>query len=518
MNLLKKELYSIHTDGAPFAATFQCNIGHFPFKYLGLPLHNQKLSMDEWQFLVDKIENRLQNWKGQLLSIGGRLALLNAVLSAIPLYTLSVYRAPKTILRRINSIRNRFLWHGSDRSKHKYTLVNWDRVCSDKQHGGWGVLNLQYMNLSLLLKWWWKYHDPTYEGLWKSVILYKDDHHLPISPFWKDILKLENIGKISVTFTPGAHSNISFWHTIWNGTCSLVSQFPQLYKICSTPHINVTTVINSQGSALQFTRTLSGVLLSEWQHLLALISSCSFTHTVDKIAWRWELTGKFSVQSIYHILNFSGISRNRYVLLWALPLPPKIRIFMWLVMHNRILTKNNLYKKGWRGDLTCQFCHKKETISHLFLKCPVARQIWFWFGNSQHHFSNWKTIADIFNFSGSLSKNQQIAFLVVFSAICWTLWKHRNALIFQDAKIHTIRSIILLIISLFEYWAGNIPKKIKQMAADWMPIDIDAIPIRTWMPADADPTHTGNQMVLYQGDDGGAMVDTEGGAAGCPTS
>lgn len=46
--------------------------------------------MDDWQFLIDKIESRLTNWKYQLLSIEGRLTLVNSVLSAIPLYTLSV--------------------------------------------------------------------------------------------------------------------------------------------------------------------------------------------------------------------------------------------------------------------------------------------------------------------------------------------------------------------------------------------------------------------------------------------
>ena len=78
------------------------------------------------------------------------------------------------------------------------------------------------------------------------------------------------------------------------------------------------------------------------------ISSCSFTHSVDRIAWRWKTNGKFIVRSIYHILNFRGISSNKYTLLWKLPIPPKIRIFMWLVMHNRILTKNNFHKRGWQ--------------------------------------------------------------------------------------------------------------------------------------------------------------------------
>ena len=77
--------------------TFGCRWGTFPIKYLGLPLHNKKLTVADWQFLVDKIEARLPSWQSQLLSIGGRVTLINSVLSSIPLYALSVYQIPLTV-------------------------------------------------------------------------------------------------------------------------------------------------------------------------------------------------------------------------------------------------------------------------------------------------------------------------------------------------------------------------------------------------------------------------------------
>jgi hypothetical protein len=162
-------------------------------------------------------------------------------------------------------------------------------------------------------------------------------------------------------------------------------------------------------------------------------------------------------------------------------------------MNNRILTKNNLHKRGWQGDLACQFCHKNETITHLFLKCSVAKQIWFWMGRCQDYFYHWKTCLNIFDFAGSLDKDNRIALLVVFSVLVWTLWKHRNALIFQDTPLKPIRSLILLIISLVEYWAGHMDKRIKTAAANWLPTDIHAIPLRVW-----DPTE--HQEVSYQVD------------------
>lgn len=92
MNLGKTELYTINIPtGIELANHFRCKLGKFPIKYLGLPLHNSKLKKADWSFLIEKIEKKLQNWKGQMLSIGGRHTLVNSVLSAVPLYTLSVY-------------------------------------------------------------------------------------------------------------------------------------------------------------------------------------------------------------------------------------------------------------------------------------------------------------------------------------------------------------------------------------------------------------------------------------------
>lgn len=69
-----------------FAQQLGCQVTTLPLTYLGAPLHWKKLSTYEWQPLISKIENRLQTWKGSLLSLEGRVTLLNSVLSAIPLY------------------------------------------------------------------------------------------------------------------------------------------------------------------------------------------------------------------------------------------------------------------------------------------------------------------------------------------------------------------------------------------------------------------------------------------------
>jgi len=84
--------------------------------------------------LVEKVSKRLDGWKGGSLSLGGRLTLLNSCLTGIPIYSMSMYRLPKTVIKKIDIIRKRFFWQGSGMKK-KYHLVKWEKICKTKQKG-----------------------------------------------------------------------------------------------------------------------------------------------------------------------------------------------------------------------------------------------------------------------------------------------------------------------------------------------------------------------------------------------
>ena len=56
--------------------------------------------------------------------------------------------------------------------------------------------------------------------------------------------------------------------------------------------------------------------------------------------------------------------------------PFKIKVFMWFVHKQVILTKDNLEKRNWTGSTRCSFCDKDESIKHLFLDCPLAKNLW----------------------------------------------------------------------------------------------------------------------------------------------
>jgi hypothetical protein len=95
MNFHKSELVSINMEQESevqiYAEIFGCPVGGFPIKYLGIPLHYQKLRRDDLQPLVDKIIKRIAGWREKLLNKAGRIILIKACLASIPVYLMSFF-------------------------------------------------------------------------------------------------------------------------------------------------------------------------------------------------------------------------------------------------------------------------------------------------------------------------------------------------------------------------------------------------------------------------------------------
>jgi hypothetical protein len=127
-------------------------MGHYPFKYLGIPMHRKKISNEDWKIIEEKFEKRLNCWRGKLLSYGGPLVLINSILSSLSLFMLSFYEVPKGILEKMDFYRSRFFWQGHNHKK-KYKLAKWNIICKTKDQGGLGILDLVEQNKCLLSKW-----------------------------------------------------------------------------------------------------------------------------------------------------------------------------------------------------------------------------------------------------------------------------------------------------------------------------------------------------------------------------
>ena len=78
---------------------FGCQVAETPLTYLGIPLHHKRISNKDWKIIEDRFERKLSTWKGKLLSYGGRLTLINSVLSNLSVYMLSFFEISKEVLK-----------------------------------------------------------------------------------------------------------------------------------------------------------------------------------------------------------------------------------------------------------------------------------------------------------------------------------------------------------------------------------------------------------------------------------
>uniref|UniRef100_A0A452ZJW9 Reverse transcriptase zinc-binding domain-containing protein n=1 Tax=Aegilops tauschii subsp. strangulata TaxID=200361 RepID=A0A452ZJW9_AEGTS len=50
-----------------------------------------------------------------------------------------------------------------------------------------------------------------------------------------------------------------------------------------------------------------------------------------------------------------------YKMVWKAPIPLKIKIFLWQLFQNAVLTRDNMRIRNWPGNPVCSFCTDIET-------------------------------------------------------------------------------------------------------------------------------------------------------------
>lgn len=83
------------------------NIG----KYLGIPIKHPGSSSQDYNFILDRVKNKLEGWKASsLLSLAGRAVLIQASSSTLPTYVMQCSLLPNRILEGIDRVYRNFMW------------------------------------------------------------------------------------------------------------------------------------------------------------------------------------------------------------------------------------------------------------------------------------------------------------------------------------------------------------------------------------------------------------------------
>ena len=180
-------------------------------------------------------------------------------------------------------------------------------------------------------------------------------------------------------------------------------------------------------------RDLIGPKLVAWNNLLPRIANLVLTQDQDKFHWNLTQNGEFSVKSHYLALVHSDLPNINKVI-WKLKIPLKVKIFLWYLRRGVVLTRDNLAKRNWQGSKNCCFCHKDETILHLFYECRFARFVWCIIQVATGLFPP-RGVSNMFgNWLRGIRKDLKSLILLGAATICWSLWLCRNDVVFNKKK------------------------------------------------------------------------------------
>ena len=91
-------------------------------KYMGFPIQHRGLSSQDFNFVLERVKQKLVGWKANLLSFAGRTILVQASSSTILAYVMQCNALLGKLLDNIDKVNRNFLW-GSLKSVKKMHWV-----------------------------------------------------------------------------------------------------------------------------------------------------------------------------------------------------------------------------------------------------------------------------------------------------------------------------------------------------------------------------------------------------------
>lgn len=284
-------------------------------------------------------------------------------------------------------------------------------------------------NIALLLRWWWKgYNDPT--GLWGATIcVIRWQGFFQPGPFlwskqgsffWGQLLSIKHLFDWSITWSVGDRTTISFWYDKWG---------PQVLRQPGTRCIN--HALSLQGASLL--------------HPDLIPDDLQFNQgQVDILSWNWEVNAHYSARSVYRILTGGGLVRGEFTAIWKYCIPPSVRIFLYLLLHDKLLTREVMVTRCFNiQDSSCPLCTSCdfETAHHLFFECTYSKRIWDNIASAVgcNVVVRGDSVGQVWRMSGARFRRNlgtRTRWQNLFSSACWSIWRFRNCRVFEGRIQH----------------------------------------------------------------------------------
>ena len=179
----------------------------------------------------------------------------------------------------------------------------------------------------------------------------------------------------------------------------------------------------------------------------------------EKILWDVNKKGQYIVKANYMHMENERIDNYPVGLIWNNRVPPKVSVFTWEVWWGKVLTGDQLKRRGFQLANRCPMCkEEEENLGHLFLHCPT---IWrFWALLISLSGMEWVCLLRIRDLMMGWStfpirKEAKKLWKAALSSLLWAVWKERNRVTFDNLNFSSHR-IKHSFISSITPWAGHL--------------------------------------------------------------
>ncbi|XP_013709689.1 uncharacterized protein LOC106413463 [Brassica napus] len=414
-----KETMEIYTEGG---------VG----KYLGLPEQFGRRKRNIFASILDRIRQKSHSWTAKLLSGAGKQSLLT-----------------------------RFWWDANP-EKRKMCWVAWETMALPKYAGGLRFRDIETFNDALLAKIGWRLiKEPN--SLLARVLLGKYARNVsfmdcPVlstaSHGWRSVLAGRDILRRGLGWAVGNGEQINVWNAPWLSFKSPRQPIgPPPLESRSLMVSDLLCPLTNKWEIVKIRR-----FLPQYEDTILQIKTSS-TAAPDTLLWLPEKSGVYSTKTGYRVgmtsdkpLSLENSPVNWLSHIWNVKTGPKLKDFLWRVVRKAIPVSSNLEKRGF-PSFNCKTCGASEDDLHVFLKCPLAEEVWNLVPTQHRPTSALPNVAELIKHGSTFTPLPPTGLTSpLWPWVLWNLWKARNKLVFEN-RTFTAQEVVLKSIQDAKEWS-----------------------------------------------------------------
>jgi hypothetical protein len=178
--------------------------------------------------------------------------------------------------------------------------------------------------------------------------------------------------------TLGNGEKIKFWSDNWLEGSSPKEIAPSIFRL-SKRKSNCLKLDFVKNHWMTLLNPITSVAeIHELVHLGSKLQNVTLSQDIsDDILWKWTENSQYFVKSAYLAQFQGGTTHAMFKPIWTSQAEPKQRFFGWLLLHQKVLTADNLLKRHWPCDWICSLCTSAfEDANHLAKECAFTLSVW----------------------------------------------------------------------------------------------------------------------------------------------